>query len=1186
MGVRLTRLSLCGFKSFADPVELVVDPGITAIVGPNGSGKSNLAEAIAWVLGEQAGAAVRSRRAEDVIFAGGPGRPSVGMAEVTLVLEQDGDELGLPFREVSLTRRVFRDGEGQYLINGARARLRDVLQIASALRAEWVIVRQGAVDAILDQRPSERRDFLEHAAGLSGLRLRQAETRQQLADAEAHADRLEDLLRELEPHLRTLADAAERAREALATRGALRNAMLQLLAARWRRAHDALEQSRTRAAQLRTEREELLAARERLARELAALEAELQLLETRTNEMSRQRYQHERALVAAQHRAQLARTRTETVLARSATLARAREQLEREYEELDRERGRVSAAEAAVAEELTVLSQQLRDLEQAASERAQQRAALRRSLSELEQQRRTSATQLERLARDRAALLASGEARRADLARLRNEHAARQAEQLLVERERAELEERWVAHSAALEQAERETDRLRVECDRVEAEVARRERVVRELEREYAAVRTRLELLSQALEGELVTSATRAVLAAAKRGQLTGIVGPLGALIEVPAELEAAIEAALGGHAYDVVVERWSDAEAAIEFLKRTRAGRATFHPLDSVRAIHSNQLPAIVREAGVLGIAADLVRVSSAVQPVVRSLLGRVIVVSDLATARRLLPLLPPSWVMVTRDGEITRPTGSVTGGSPRSRERGLLAHARERRDLAARLERLETMLARARQELAVATEESRRLRAAYDASLRNLQHLRDEEAALTRERERLERTRAGLVEKLAEVTAELARLEATLERDQARLAELAEAEQALQARVALLQDEERALANRLAELERPDPERERLAKQVAVLEERCRALEHERFRLDQQLARLAGRRTELERERVELERTHSALLGELEEAEQEAGRFRDLLERLASEEQRLRELLERQAQQVAAYRGERAALEERLQALERDLAAAEAAVERAEQASQNVLESAAWELGASFPPEQLIALLREQERENQAIEALERRVALLRRRWQELSRFGEAAIAQYESERERYETLRAQLADVRANIQLLRELLTELDRQIERGFARSLRALDRAFATTFIELFGGGRARLVARDGTGAIDGVELVVQPAGKRVRTIQQLSGGERALTALALRLALLEVSPVPFLVLDEVDAALDEANVLRFRALLERFTARTQFLVITHNRATIEAAGTLYGVTMGDDGASRLVSLRLSDYAST
>ncbi|MDW8059905.1 MAG: chromosome segregation protein SMC [Thermomicrobium sp.] len=1184
MAVRLKRLSLLGFKSFADPVELVFDPGITAIVGPNGSGKSNLAEAIAWVLGEQSGAAVRGRRGEDVIFAGGPGRAGLGMAEVTLVLEQDEEELGLPFREVSLTRRVFRDGENQYLVNGARARLRDVLRIAAALRADWIIVRQGAVDRVLDQRPTERREYLEHAAGLTALRLRQAEARQQLAEAEHHAGRLEDLLQELEPHVRSLAVAAERAREALAVRAALREATLHLFAARWARARAETAQLQARLATLEAEYAAAQRADEECARRWAEQRRARDELRSQRERLARRREETAARLREVRHEADLARTRAAALAAQLAALTRDHARARDDSAALDEEAERLAATQQALADEFVRLERELQRYEAELAERQRRAEAIRAELAALEREQERLAGERERCTRERAALLAAREARRQELARL--DAAIAEYEQEL----RARVGEgEHVAHRLALVErrltaARSEVERRSAQLARASAELEQRSRTVWEVERELVVTRTKLEALAHALEADLLASAPRAVLAAAKRGELRGIVGTLGALLEVPAELETAIEAALGHHLHDIVVERWSDAEAAIAYLKAHRAGRATFHPLDTVRAAAPARLPLVQGQPGIVGIAAELVAAPPPLQPIVRALLGRVLVVADLPTTRRVLPQLPPGWTIVTREGEIARPTGSVTGGAGRTRERGVLSSARERRLLAERSERLARVLDEAQRELATAAAQHDEARAQLHAGREAMEALERERKELLAFRERLDRERAALADRLERAERSTEELRSLLEKDDQRIGQLAQRETELSRAL-------EALALRRAELDRevtalaaPDSERERLARELVTVRERLDAVTRERDRVEQQIARLASVLREFSERSTALESEHAALLKAVDRAEEEATTLAADVADLDRQEATLAEALEQCDARLAALEHERTVVQDRVRSLERALAQARAALERATDAERNVLDAARWELAWNGERSALLdELVAVSDKIGEPPERLERTVAELRRRWQGLSRFGEAAIAQYESERTRYEQLRAELEDVRATIRTLRKLLADLDRQIERGFARSLRALDQAFAATFAELFGGGRARLVARDRSGAIEGVELVVQPAGKRVRSIQQLSGGERALTAIALRFALLHLDPLPFCVLDEVDAALDEANVLRFRGLLERLATRTQFLVVTHNRTTIEAAGALYGVTMGDDGCSRVVSLRLAEY---
>jgi len=1181
MSVRLKRLYLHGFKSFATPVELCFDRGITAVVGPNGSGKSNIADAIRWALGEQSYGSLRGRQASDVIFAGGPGRAPLGMAEVSLTLEQEGESLGLPFTEITVTRRVFRDGESHYLINGKRVRLRDVLQLTASLGPDYTVIGQGLVDAVLSQRPADRRGLFEHAAGIAGLRLRQDEASAHLAQAEANAVRLEDLLRELEPRLHALERAARQAEAAIRVREELRAALLQLYARRWQAIQERIEAAADAESAAAVTVVRACAALEQARQALASVESATVSLRQRVDELERALEHRQSALQATLHRSELAAAKEQASHERLADLERRAAELDDEAAALAHEREAFERERQALSERLRDLDRELAEVEAETRAMEARRDELRALLRGTDEKERHLQQELARLEAERgkqeqarAGLLAERErlaAAEAEREARRSELAAR-AEGL----ERAEAALRVQLYEARQALAELEREEAAIQADLARARVA-----LTELERELAATSARLDALERLAESGMVAGAVRAVLAAAREDKLAGVIGTLGSLIEVPAELEVAIEVALGGHVQDVVVERWADAEAAIAYLKRTRSGRATFQPLDTVRAGRPQQLALAGQEVNVIGVATELVRCEPRVEPVVRSLLSRVLVVRDLPTARAMLNRLPPGWTIVTRDGEITRPSGAVTGGS-RGRERGLLARERELRELRRRRARL---IAEGEQ----ARERVERLEAAHAERLARRQEQAAELARLEAE-DREQRLERELLRQ------SLTALETENERDRERRAQIAGQLQAI----------EQALEAIATDLDRVQAERERLvtlrAAQQRELEALAQQLESGRVQVargnrsavqrqlegvEQQLARLEGRaqrlaegRELLARQRVEIEQELARLAEERRVLQADTQRQREELsdaeEEHAATVDRLREFLEQERAQREIVTG----LEQELREAERELDRCRVERQRAGDELALVLERAAWDLSVGDPAS-LPAQLAEVELDPSVpLGEIEAQSARLRERWQRLGRYGEESIDQYRAERERYERLNRELADVRAAAQRLRETMGQLEREMQASFSRTVHAVDQAFRRTFSELFGGGRGRLLGSNGAGPEGGIEIVAQPPGKRLQSLHLLSGGERALTAVALLFAILSVRPAPFCVLDEVDAALDDANVVRFRDMLHVLSERTQFVVITHNRATIEGAAVLYGITMGEDGVSRVLSLRL------
>ncbi|MDQ3227477.1 MAG: AAA family ATPase [Chloroflexota bacterium] len=695
---RLTRLELQGFKSFPNRTRFAFEPGITAIIGPNGSGKSNVADSVRWVLGEQGQSALRAKRTEDVIFSGGQGRAPAGMAEATLTFDNSDGWLPTEFVEVSVTRRAYRSGENQYLINGRKVRLKDVALLTSGLGQSHVVVGQGLVDAALSLRADERRGLFEHAADLAGLRLKLADAERNLAETDANTARLSDVLIELEPRLKILERAARQAREWQGLRdrlrelqgGHYRDALITALAA--------LDDTRAKAdnAALTVD-----AARAEVARLISAAEGatgRLAVAREQLNHYEAQRTAAEDRLRRQIHERGLTAVRFESLGKRRADMDDAREGLDERV--------------AAVAADLTRMQSDLRDLERATTE---SRAAAARHNRDAEARRaarsaielRLAATahdladeerQQGELLRRRAVLLERADSLSVEQERLSGAIAERRTRIATLDSDAAEAAATSAAddaRGAALDTAVSDLSlTLQTSRDEAAGALAARE----ELHARLGEATTRLDVLRRTREsGAELHRGVREVLAAGSDGRLDGILGAVAELLVVPEDLEVAVEATLGGRLHTIIVASWEQAAAAIKHLQRTGVGRATFHPLDAMRSGPAASLPpGVCDHPGILGTARNRVSAPPEIAPVVAALLGQTLIVDELETAHAVLPQLAPDWSVATVTGEIVRADGSVTGGSE-ARESSSLGRERELRELPNLISELETSSATA---------------------------------------------------------------------------------------------------------------------------------------------------------------------------------------------------------------------------------------------------------------------------------------------------------------------------------------------------------------------------------------------------------------------------------------------------------------------------------------------------------
>ncbi len=1214
----LRRVEAYGFKSFAERQVFEFGPGLTAVVGPNGSGKSNVADAIRWALGEQSSRSIRGRKTGDFIFSGSDTRRELGMAEVTLILDNSEQWMPVDFDEVSVSRRAYRSGESEYRINGQKVRLLDVQDLfrrAQVGQNSYAMMSQGLVDEVLGLRPQERRNLIEEAAEVHGHRVELTRAERRLTQTRDNLGHVRVMIRELAPRLRQLERQSQRAsrfRELDAQLGAaleawyeteLREASELLAAAQSR--HDQCSEAFAAARRQSEAYAPEIAAAERA---VAAARSELAGAQRRERELA------ERALALGQQQA-LAEQRQELLLVRRDEVEAALADLETAPDPEASDGGALLALEARVSEAAAGLEAAregmhaadgavrdvLRELAEAEARRSRIEATIRdaearRDRAEAEQRRRQREREEAGRRRDELHDELRDYGRRALAGRREQERLAQETTQALRRREIAERR-----GEETRTRAEEGREALRAATTRREQLEARRE-------------------LMAALAEQLTRqgSAAQEVLRAAKEPAadeqpLSGVVGLLGRLIRVPAGLEHAIEAALAEQIGAVVVERREDALAALEHLREQGAGSATLLPLDAI----GRQSPLnMLGERNVVGVAARLVRTDRRYRPLINLLLGRTIVVEDLPTALKTVTRGLGS--VVTRDGVLVRPDGSVYGGS-----RGVAA---EQFVLQDQEQSLPEAIEAARAEEEAAAAQVRRLddivadaRDALEAARRAAVAAEDEQRSHEQDGARLRRRLVALGGELRLVHAVLAEDEPAAAVGDA--AEVVERERAAlgetDRRIAELRDRSDAVG-----AER-DAAGERVARHAAGLaaaegertaaRDRQEALEEERRRSGERLIERRDQALAIRRELEDLELTLRDLRAQSANVESARGAAD---EAVAPAHAALAEA-ERAERELTATRGDSQA---RLFAAERDLLEAQSALRELANRVQSLTRQIADDGlvlhddgsvrrprgepqpyarpdGAAAEP--VIADAGETENGAAPVLAsglpasggaevdtaqLRERISELRGELRALGPVNLEALDDLGEERERHDFLSGQVEDLEEAEEHLRTAIAELKREIRGRFDETFEQVNVSFGDYFQRFFGGGRAELVVvePEQEGGEAGVDVRAQPPGKRISSLAMLSGGERALTSVALLFALLAVNPAPVCVLDEVDAALDEANVGRFVETLRGLCERSQFIVITHNRGTVEAADTIYGISMGDDSVSRVLSLRLAD----
>ncbi|MEW6523444.1 MAG: chromosome segregation protein SMC [Bacillota bacterium] len=1181
----LRRLELYGFKSFPDKTILEFGPGLTAIVGPNGSGKSNLADAVRWALGEQSARMLRGSRMDEVIFSGTDRRKPLSVAEVRLTFDNSDGALPVDYSEVTVARRVSRDGESSYYLNGTPCRLKDVADLMAGTgvgRDSYSLVSQGRIDDILSARGEDRRELLEEAAGITKFRNQRREAVRRLEASERDLERLGDILRELESQVGPLAEQAQEARAYREVASQLRELEVGVLLAILERAQAQLalwEKRRQQLAAALEADEHRLAAVEQSAEaartELGAREADLEktrglLAEQRATERelrarleTGQRSQREAQvqLGAASQRVQAARVRLEEVEAEET--ASAGHHAESQLQLCSAQAGLAEAADL-VASQRQVVMELGAGVEKAKGDvlDALNRVAL---LKNQVNTRELEARHLEQLFRRR-------ELEVAELAK-RLEWREQEAHRLAGELDKMN------ARKLHCEQQEHQAGSRRAELVR-ELEAARREtgRSRQRLE----ALRSRHAVLTEMLSNyEGYGRGPRAVLT----GRIPGVLGSVADLFTIEPGYEAAIAAALGGALQYVVTETEDAAEACISYLKKGSGGRATFLPLNLIRPAYLGRadLRALSEIEGTRP-ALEVVYCDQQVVPVLQYLLGRVVVAPDLDRALAVGRATGMRLKVATLPGEVITPGGAITGGGRAPEAAGLLGRRREVAELegqvAATVRDLDGWVQRER-ELARLWEDTETL-------ARELSH----------ELATLKAQRASLAQELEQHRGETQRLVEALSVHRGELEELAG--KLREART------EREVAATLIQAAAGEAERV----QEMVKE---RAAEHEQAR-----QRWEAAQEQLAECRAQVARLEQVALGAWEQrqrVQRDAGRARHELEAAAKREQELRELR-------AALDAELAALEERLHrsagcagrlaeelhAVEEARAGILAQLDELERERRGLTRALAQHRSRLHAEELEVARV-EAEAGHSRAQLLERyeldvevaaqsyrprdpdeaapAIARLKSRLTAFGAVNLAAVEEYERVNQRYEFLKAQRLDIEEARRDLGRVIQETDRQMRTRFEATFSAVRANFKHLFRRLFGGGSADLILSDPSCPLEsGVDIDAQPPGRRLQNLSLLSGGEKALTASALLFAVLSISPSPFCVLDEIEAALDEANTARFVSLLRDFASQTQFVMVTHNKTTMEAADVLYGVTMEESGVSRLISVSLTDVSAS
>ncbi|MCC3373050.1 chromosome segregation protein SMC [Cohnella sp. REN36] len=1179
----LKGIELAGFKSFADRTQLEFGRGITAVVGPNGSGKSNISDGIRWVLGEQSAKSLRGGNMQDVIFAGSDARRAVNFGEVSITFDNSDKTLPLDFAEVTVTRRVHRSGDSEYLINKQPCRLKDITELfmdTGIGKEAYSIIGQGRIEEILSTRSEDRRGIFEEASGIVKYKARKKEAQKKLEDTEANLLRINDLVVELGDQVEPLRIQSEKAEMYKQLKEELKSKEIALYVHQIEGVHRSWAETNDKLAKLKDD--EL-----RLAAEVSAHDAKLEedrqalqrleeTLEKLQDELLHTSEETEKSEgygeLLNERQSNLERTRaglTESLAAAEERLVAA----SAEGEDLSQRQAQVEAELAELNAVLTAEETKLSYVDGSGDAEERLKAELFDAMNAMAQARNDIRyCEQQREALDRRLARAEGER-----AKWQEQHDA-----LLVRR--AELEERIAACAASVADVrsryiaegtrsteltrrleEAQGDARRWEQKR-EALVSRRD-TIKELQNDYDGFQ----------------HGVREVLKAAKRSQLQGVHGAVAELLSVPANLETAVETALGGAMQNIVMENEATSRTAIGYLKQRQSGRATFLPLDVIkpRNVGEGDRRAIADMDGFVGIAVDLVSFEPRYAGIFGSMLGNVLIAQKLEHANRIASKLQYRYRVVTLEGDVVNAGGSMTGGSLARKASNLLGRQRQLEELDKEIAETETARTTARtaaddlkKELAIVGQNIDQLREAGER-----ERLAEQQAVA--ERQQLAAEEKQLGEQLAALSGEREGLGTeTTDLDAMR----AEAE----GRLASLALEETRLTESIREAEelrkRSQSAKEELQASLTELKIKIARMEQDRQSIDEQTARYRAELARLQAEQRQLRETLAQNAADAERTAAEIVAQRERLNELRLAKREFTEGIEfkrsdraERHRQLELKESETKEQRAALRQVEEQLRQAEISSNRMDVELDNLLRklSEEYEIGFEWAKEKYAV--------PDDVPAAQNEVRELKRRITMLGDVNMGAIEEYKRVSERYEFLDAQKNDLMDAKSKLHAIIREMDDEMSKRFRTTFDEIRGHFVVVFSKLFGGGRADLILSEPDKPLEtGIEIVAQPPGKKLQNLQLLSGGERALTAIALLFAILNVKPVPFCVLDEVEAALDEANVARYAHYMREFSEQTQFIVVTHRKGTMEEADMLYGVTMEEGGVSKLVSVKLEE----
>ena len=1181
----LKAIEIQGFKSFPDKTVLTFGSDFTAIVGPNGSGKSNISDAIRWVMGEMSSKALRGTKMEDVIFGGTLKRAQVSFAEVSLILDNSEHTFDNEGAEIMVTRRYYRSGESEYYINRQSARLKDIneLFMDTGLGKEgYSNIGQGRIDEILSAKSTDRREIFEEAAGISKYRHRKEETERKLQQTRDNLLRINDKISELELQVNPLREQAEKAKKYLVFRDELRGlevtvwlSQLEKLSETAKKAEADYASAQFLLEQGKADLDALYERAESLAASLREMDVEAEKIRQKISALDG---------AAAEEQSQAAVLETK-MQGNEANIRRL-------HQEMDAQEGRSEDLQEQIASHerrLREIEEEKKTLEAELQEQGQSHQLLLldriRKTEEIEALRSRQTTLAEQAAELRSSLIANDSDtqklldRRGEVEKTRTEARTRLES---VEQERGTLLENLAGWNNKVSEAKNAISGYEL---RAQGRIRKRNELdeqVSGLKIQRDTLQSRIRMYREMEQGyEGYSKATRIVMQEAGKGNLRHIHGPVSKLIQTKDEYTVAIETALGASMQSIVVDSEQDGKAAINLLRRREGGRATFLPISVIRGRRLSE-NGLEDEYGFVGIACELVSYEKRYHEIMVNLLGRTVIAEDMDTAIAIAGNHGHRFRIVTLDGQVLNAGGSMTGGSTQ-KSSGVLTRANELARMERQMGDLEGKLKTASEQLQEAARQAAQAEAEIAGSRNSLREAEDQVLRLTQQEENYDALISTLESAITAAQREIDTVTELMSGGESQRKNLMERSEACDR-------EATALETQILEAQLS---LDVLNEAIAASEQQTHQNEMKRSVLDAESATAVASREQLEvlakalhgdrEERIRLIETYETenrrLSGEIEDHRKKA-------ESLSENSDAVRKDLQDASRRRMEVEAGKTAAEREAQQKNKDLMDMERECARLEQKKTTTAMEEKQILDRLWENYELTNTTAQNARvEIESVSAAQKRIAELKRKMNALGHPNIGAIEEFQRVNERYEYLTGQRDDVQTSERELMKIVGDITTEMTEIFRVEFQKINEYFGQTFTEMFGGGRASLLLEDENDILScGIEIKVQPPGKQVKTIMLLSGGEKAFVAIALYFAIMKVRPTPFCMLDEIDAALDDRNVARFASYLRNLAGKTQFIVITHRRGTMEAADVLYGVTMQEQGVSRILSVDINQIA--